>query len=462
MNRCCAVLDVGKTHVKLHVVDSALTSLFSRSTTNRVIDAQPYPHYDVDALWDWFCAVLREASAAFEIERLVVTTHGATAALVDPAAGLSGLALPVMDYEFGAPGDEAGYAAVRPDFADTFSPALPDGLNLGRQLFWQQLHCSEGWQRARYILPYPQYWVWRLTGVACAEVTSWGCHTDLWAPRHGHYSGLVDALAIRDKLPQRVDADAIVGTVTEEVAVQTGLVPGCEVVAGLHDSNASYLRYLARGDAPFAVLSTGTWVICLASAASLEQLDETRDMLANVDIHGAPVASARFMGGREFAAICTLLDSDPDAAFTGADLQQLVDDAVYGVPGDRGGRGPFGGSGGEVGGAAVGGAALASLYCALLADHVLDLLQHTGDVIIEGAWLRNPLLCAVLAQLRPGQALWLSADETGTVTGAAQLALGVADAGVPLERVVPSSLRGLQAYRSAWRQRIADANHPVL
>jgi sugar (pentulose or hexulose) kinase len=455
------VLDVGKTHVKLHVVDSALASRFSRSTANRVIDAQPYPHYDIEALWHWCCAALREASAAFEIERLVVTTHGATAALVDPEAGPSGLALPVMDYEFSAPGNEDSYAAVRPGFSDTFSPALPDGLNLGRQLFWQQRHCDEGWRRARYLLPYPQYWVWRLTGVACAEVTSWGCHTDLWAPRHGEYSTLVDALALRDKLPQRVDAGAVVGTLTESVAAQTGLSRGCEVVAGLHDSNASYLRYLSRGDAPFAVLSTGTWVICLASGAPLERLDEARDMLANVDIHGAPVASARFMGGREYAAICALLDSDPAATFTGADLQQLLDDEIFALPDFSGGSGPFGGRAGEVSGTCESGVALASLYCALLADHVLDLLQHNGDVIIEGAWLRNPLLCAVLAQLRQGQALWLSADETGTVTGAAQLALGIDEAGVALERVAPTSLRGLQAYRRAWRSRIADTQQPV-
>lgn len=29
---------------------------------------------------------------------------------------------------------------------------------------------------------YPQYWALRLTGIAANEVTSLGCHTDLWNP----------------------------------------------------------------------------------------------------------------------------------------------------------------------------------------------------------------------------------------------------------------------------------------
>ena len=37
---------------------------------------------------------------------------------------------------------------------------------------------------------YPQYWAYRLTGVLANEVTSLGCHTDLWNYRAG---GFLDA-----------------------------------------------------------------------------------------------------------------------------------------------------------------------------------------------------------------------------------------------------------------------------
>ncbi len=51
--------------------------------------------------------------------------------------------------------------------------------------------------RVSTILTYPQYWAFRLTGVAANEVTSLGCHTDLWNPTAGAYSSLVDTLGIR-------------------------------------------------------------------------------------------------------------------------------------------------------------------------------------------------------------------------------------------------------------------------
>ena len=35
---------------------------------------------------------------------------------------------------------------------------------------------------------YPQYWAYRLTGVLANEVTSLGCHTDLWDYRAGDFS----------------------------------------------------------------------------------------------------------------------------------------------------------------------------------------------------------------------------------------------------------------------------------
>ena len=39
---------------------------------------------------------------------------------------------------------------------------------------------------------YPQYWLWRLSGVLATEVTSLGCHGDLWRPREGRLSSMVE------------------------------------------------------------------------------------------------------------------------------------------------------------------------------------------------------------------------------------------------------------------------------
>nr|WP_199178698.1 hypothetical protein [Acidimangrovimonas sediminis] len=83
--------------------------------------------------------------------------------------------------------------------------------------------------------------------------------------------------------------------------------PGTPVNCGIHDSNASLLPYLKGHEAPFAVVSTGTWVIAMAIGGRMSRnignLDEARDTLVNVNALGAPVPSARFMGGREYEAL---------------------------------------------------------------------------------------------------------------------------------------------------------------
>ncbi len=456
----CAVIDIGKTNVKIHVIDENFRNRFRRSRANRVIEQGIYPHFDTHALWRWIRSTLSDIANDFQIDAISITTHGATAALVHVDAGESGLVLPVMDYEFEGVESESDYESVRPPFSQTFSPCLPGGLNLGRQLFWQQRYCERAFASAQYILPYPQYWAWRLTGVAVSEVTSWGCHTDMWAPSERAYSSLVDRMGIREKLPPLVSADTMIGTVSEGIVEQTGLPKDCKVFAGVHDSNASYLRYLTRGnDAPFTVVSTGTWVISFSSRTPLGSLSESQDMLANVDINGNAVACARFMGGREFEAICRRTGSKPEDGFDMSDVQRLIDDGVMALPDFSDGSGPFGGRRPEIRGKAANGPALASLYCALMQDYELDILDSQGDLIVEGAWLRNALLCELLAQLRPQQTVYLSTDETGTVNGAAQLAFGMSN-GFPLSDLAIASsavrtLQGLDEYRIEWRRALS-------
>ena len=46
------------------------------------------------------------------------------------------------------------------------------GRNLGAQLFWQQQTFPSAFAATRWILPYPQYWGYRLTGIPSSEITS--------------------------------------------------------------------------------------------------------------------------------------------------------------------------------------------------------------------------------------------------------------------------------------------------
>lgn len=472
---CKLILDVGKTHVKLHLLDNTGTSVFSRETPNRVLDSAPYPHFDVEGLWQWMLAGIKEAAREHQISAVSITTHGAAAALIDrhwqgeegdgeEGGEKAGLVLPLLDYEYaGIESCNSRYRDLRPAFSETCSPDLPAGLNLGRQLFWLQQQFPEAFARATDILTYPQYWAWRLTGRRCSEVTSLGCHTDLWSPAAGDFSSLVDRLGWRDLFPPVLPGWACLGPVKSTLRELTGLSDSCRVFAGVHDSNASFLRYLSTcSDEPFTVISTGTWSILMASGTPLAGLDGGRDMLANVDVTGRPVACARFMGGREYAAVCERAGAALDEPQGEVELQRLVDAGTLALPDFSGGSGPFPGRRGGLEGAVPDGcgAALASLYCALMLDYLLDRLDARGDIFIEGAFLKNANLCALLAQLRGHQRVWLSSDDTGTVQGCAAL-VGwgeVIGGGVGGEIRRPAvhaagatRLKSLESYRRLWR-----------
>jgi hypothetical protein len=124
------------------------------------------------------------------------------------------------------------------------------------------------------------------------------------------------------------------------------------------------------------------------------------------------------------------------------------------LPNFSSGSGPFGERKPEILGTPHNGAALATLYCALMVDHCLELLQVEGDVIVVGGYLQNPLLCSLIAQLREGQSVYVSSDEAGTVRGAAQLTNWSAPVSLASQLCEPSSIANLKNYCSSWHEQI--------
>jgi sugar (pentulose or hexulose) kinase len=442
------VLDIGKTNVKLALIDAGGRTLAERRCPNAIVPDGPYPHHDTERIWSWMLDAMRGFAQLAHVGAIVPVTHGATAALVDD----DGLVLPVLDYEDELPpSQDAAYRALRPPYSSSYSPLLPAGLNLGRQLAWQAHAYPEQFRRARHILMYPQYWAWRLSGVAAGEVTSLGCHTDLWQPARRQYSSLVERMGWRGLLPPLQPAWAPLGPLKPELAAQTGLPADCKVVCGIHDSNASLLRHLQG--APRTVLSTGTWVIAAAIGMPLDGLREADDMLANSNALGEPVACMRFMGGREFGELA----GDEPVQCSAGDLQRLIDRQTMALPCFASAGGPFGGRAGSVTGPAPQTAqeryALATLYCVLMSDYCLTALGASqGEIVVEGSYTGNPYFAPLLAALRPGQAVVSSDDASGTTCGAWMLAHwpGAADAATAAGGAAPLALPGWAAYRARW------------
>ena len=194
-----AVIDIGKTNAKLALDEpDTLTEVAVVTRPNTVLPGPPWPHFDTEGHWSFLLDGLARFHAVHGISAIVTTTHGACVALLDKDGEL---AAPILDYEHTGPEAlTAEYDALRPDFADTGSPRLGMGLNVGAQLHWQFAQDPSLKERTRTIVTYPQYWGFRLAGVAATDVTSLGCHTDLWNPHAGEFSSLVDRLGIAGKI----------------------------------------------------------------------------------------------------------------------------------------------------------------------------------------------------------------------------------------------------------------------
>jgi len=448
--RLIGVIDIGKTNAKFAVVDlDTRSEIAVRRTPNIVIKEAPYPHFDVDGLWDFLTGAIAELNREHPLDALSVTTHGACAALIDSAGRL---ALPVLDYEYGGPDSrDADYALVRPDFSESFTPPLPGGLNLGKQLFWQSREFPDAFARTQWVVPYPQYWSFRLTGVIASEITSLGCHTDLWNFETDLYSSLVLAEGWIGRMPEVRPAADTLGPVKPELAEKLGLRPGLPVYSGIHDSNASLLPHVLNREPPFAVVSTGTWVIVAAPGGDLAHLDPTRDCLANIDALGHAVPSARFMGGREFSLLTDGKTIEPTAAA----IAGVLDSEIFLHPSVVEGSGPYPQRRArwsvkretlDAETAYV----VVSFYLAMMTAECLTLAGAEGDIVVEGPFATNKAFLAMLeaAACRPVIASLSSA--TGTSIGAAMLAR--MEKGKPPAPVALNADPEMTRYAWRWRQ----------
>jgi sugar (pentulose or hexulose) kinase len=420
---------------------------------------------DAEGIENWLIDTLREYSSCADVGAIIPVGHGAAAALV-----LDGeLFAAPLDYEEECDARERDhYRAQRDAFRSTGSPTLPQGLNLGLQLHRLE-HLTGPWPEDLRILPWPQYWAWRLSGVMATEVTSLGCHTDLWNPMTGNYSALANRRGWAQRMPPLRRAGEPLSTLAPQWISRTGLPKDCVVLCGLHDSNAALLA--ARGhpeirDHDATVLSTGTWFVAMrspapGSAAGVSALDEQRDCLINVDAEGRAIPSARFMGGREAELIGNV---DIHALTENYDPEQLISRLPYlltrgaaALPTFAHGFGPYP--------TAVGAwrnkpedpgdqRAIAGLYLALMADACLDLIGSRDRLLIEGRFAEAVIFIRALAQLRPSQKVFISNAHDDVPYGALRLLDPSLPPSSPLTPVEPLAV-DFSEYSRQWREHAA-------
>lgn len=458
------VLDVGKTLTKLSTwtQNGELIAKLTRPNVSKE------NNIDTESVIAWLKESLREISnqsAQFgTIKAILPVAHGAAWAAIKN----NELALPIIDYEQEIPKlIEDEYNQKRDKFSKTGSPRLPNGLNFGAQIYYVKSAKQAALDGAT-IIPFAQYWAWILSGIAASEITSLGCHSDLWNPEAADFSDFAKREGFADKFAPLRKANEVLGPISEYWAKETGVAKNTLVYCGIHDSNAALIaargfREIAQNEA--TILSTGTWFVAMRtpkSAFSPSSLSETRDCLINIDAFGNLIPSARFMGGREIESHIKIdtrrVDIAPDQPALLAAVEAIVTDEIMALPNFAKGYGPFTNHNGywlneprnwfET-------RAAISLYAALVANTSLDLIGSKKNILVEGRFAKAEVFIRALASLRPNDTIY-AANETNDVSfGALRLINPELMCKDELKRITPLDI-DIKNYVELWQEKVRE------
>lgn len=291
------IFDVGKTNKKIFLFDENYKIVFERSARFiETYDEDGDPCENLESLRLSIFDSLREVlkRKEFEIRAINFSTYGASLVYIDeygkPLAPLYNYLKsypPELKGEFYAKyGGEALIAA------ETASPVL-DSLNSGMQLYRIKKEKPALFKQIRYALHLPQYLSYLVTGTEYSDLTSIGCHTQLWDFSKNDYHDWVKQEGLDEKLAPIVEADEVFPSEFPGNQYKVGV--------GLHDSSAALIPYLLNFHDPFILISTGTWCITMNpfdhSPLTPEELKQ--DCLSYLQYKGRPVKASRIFAGYE-------------------------------------------------------------------------------------------------------------------------------------------------------------------
>lgn len=459
-----AVLDVGKTNVKLSAVTVDGVVVETLSVANPVLPGPPWRHHDLDGLGEWIFANLAVLGRRHPLQTFVAAGHGSGGVLVghDPDTA-AGVALPMIDYEQQLPEEiRLGYQPLAGSFFDRGSAMMHSATHQARQLYWMHEHAPEAVAAAAHYLGLPQYWAWRLSGTAASEASLLGAQSHLWNVAERRFAPIVRIRGWQRLMPDFADAWQSLGAARPQLAQRYGLPGNLSVLTGGHDSSLNHYRYHAAGLSDFIVVSTGTWIVGFSSRTPLDRLDEHRGMTLNSDVFGHPLGGVLTMGGREFSHVAGR--ELPEGAVPDSVVLDLVARRTMALPsfGDDDGLFPESAGHGRISGpppeTPIERKALALLYCALLTAECVEALGAGPLVVLDGSFLRDPLYARLVAALLPNRRVRFNLDAYGVASGAALLASeGKRRGNAPLLLADPGEVSHLSpavaVYASQWRSR---------
>jgi len=290
-----AVFDVGKTNKKLFLFDEDYKIVFERSARfTETVDEDGDACENLESLRLSIFDSLREVfkDPSFEIKSISFATYGASFVYIDangkPLAPLYNYLKEypkgLKDQFYNTYGGEEAFSKR------TASPVL-GSLNSGMQLYRLKYEQPELFKSVKYALHLPQYLSYLISGEAYSDITSIGCHTNLWDFSRNEYHEWVEKEGIAEKLAPIVSSKH----------VMPAAFPGNNyaVGVGFHDSSAALIPYLVNFSEPFILLSTGTWCISLNpfNSSALTKEDLEADCLCYLQYEGKPVKASRLFAG---------------------------------------------------------------------------------------------------------------------------------------------------------------------
>ncbi|MFD1256207.1 FGGY-family carbohydrate kinase [Mucilaginibacter terrae] len=292
-----AVFDVGKTNKKLFLLDEDYNIVYEKSARFiETLDEDGDACENLESLqlsvFDSLHEIYRLPQ--FEIKAINFSSYGASLVYIneqgEPLA-------PLYNYLKAYPEEISKqfyqeYGSPETIAAETASPVLGN-LNSGMQLYHIKHQKPDLFKQVKYALHLPQYLSLLVSGAAYSDITSIGCHTQLWDFNQQDYHTWVKAEHLRKKLAPIFPSNQALAMIIEGKS--------CAVGIGLHDSSAALIPYLVSFTEPFVLLSTGTWCISLNpfNNQPLTPEELSKDCLAYLQYQGKPVKASRVFSGNE-------------------------------------------------------------------------------------------------------------------------------------------------------------------
>lgn len=292
-----AIFDIGKTNKKFFLLDENYQIVLERSVQfEEIVDEDGDACDDIQLLTGWVTKTLAEIlqQQQFEIKAVNFSAYGASLVYINEAGGVSA---PLYNYLKSYPEEIKNalyekYGGEEKISCETASPVL-GSLNSGMQLYRMKVEKPALYSQVKYALHLPQYLSYLISQKAYSDITSIGCHTQLWDYQKNNYHDWVIAEELEKKLAPLHASDSTDTIFFQQKELEVGI--------GLHDSSAALIPYLAVFKEPFILISTGTWCISLNpfNNTPLTTAELNKDCLCYMEYKGKPVKASRLFAGNE-------------------------------------------------------------------------------------------------------------------------------------------------------------------